>query len=66
MKQAEKVPKVGSKSYSYSNTKKLKVFWTKKYANRAHAFKDIASSYNVEILNCFDPELQHKNIESAI
>ena len=33
---------------------------------RAHAFKSFASFYNVEILNSFSPELQLKDIESAI
>ena len=33
---------------------------------REHAFKGFASSYNVEILNSFIPELQLKDIESAI
>ena len=33
---------------------------------RCHAYKGYASSYNVEILYSLDPELQIKNIESAI
>ena len=33
---------------------------------RAHAFKGYASSYNVEIVNSFNHELQLKDIESAI
>ena len=40
--------------------KKLKI--TKK----SHAFKGLASSYNVEILNSLGPELQLKDSESAI
>ena len=31
-----------------------------------HAFKGYASTYNVEILNSFNPELQIKDTESAI
>ena len=30
-----------------------------------HAFKDFASTYNVEILNSFEAELQLKDTESA-
>ena len=37
-----------------------------KIAKRADAFKGYASSYNVEILNSFNPELQLKDTESAI
>ena len=37
-----------------------------KITKRAHAFKGYASSYNVEILNSFNPKLQLKDIESAI
>ena len=33
---------------------------------QAHAFKGFASSYNVEILNSFDPELHIKDTEFAI
>ena len=33
---------------------------------RAHTFKGFASSYNVEILNSFNRELQLKDTESAI
>ena len=32
----------------------------------AHAFKGLSSSYNAEILDSFDPELQLKDTESAI
>ena len=40
----------------------------KKYKNkkREHAFKGLASTYNVEVLNFFSPELQLEDIESAI
>ena len=31
-----------------------------------HAFKDFGSSYNVEILNSFNPQLPLKDTESAI
>ena len=37
-----------------------------KIAKREHAFKGYASTYNVEILNYFNPELQLKDYESAI
>ena len=33
---------------------------------KGHAFKGFASTYNVEILNSFNPELQLKDTESAI
>ena len=38
----------------------------KKIAKRAHAYKDFASSYNIEPLNSFNPEKQFKDTESAI
>ena len=37
-----------------------------KITKRALAFKGYASSYNVAILNSFNPELQLKDTESAI
>ena len=37
-----------------------------KITKRAHVFKRYASSYNVEILNSFNPELQLKDTESGI
>ena len=37
-----------------------------KMTKRAHTFKGFASSYNVEILNSFNRELQLKDTESAI
>ena len=37
-----------------------------KTTKRSHAFKGCASTYNVEILNSFDSELQLKCTESAI
>ena len=38
----------------------------KKTAKREHAFEGYASTYNVEILNSFNPELNLKDTESAI
>ena len=35
-----------------------------KTTKRSHAFKGYASSYNVEILNYFNPKLQLKDTES--
>ena len=35
-------------------------------AKQKHAFKSFSSTYNVEILNSFNPELQIKDNESAI
>ena len=48
--------------------KKRKFFKWKnaRITKRKHAFKDFARSYNDEILNYFNPELQLKDIESAI
>ena len=37
-----------------------------KIKKTAHAFKVYASSYNVEILNSFNPELQLKDTENTI
>ena len=37
-----------------------------KITKREHAFKGYASTYNVEILNSFNPELQLKNFMSTI
>ena len=54
IRQAEKV---GSNSSLYSDTKITK---------REHAFKGDPSTYNVEVLNSFNPELQLKYTESAI
>ena len=66
IKQAEKV---GSNSFLYSDTKKNEIFLNEKnvkVTKPEHAFKGFASSYNVEILNSFYPELQLKDAESAI
>ena len=48
--------------------KKQKHFERKKYkkTKREHAFKSYASTYNVETLNYFNPEIQFKDIESVI
>ena len=48
---------------------KREIFLNKKnvkVTKREHAFKGFASTYNVEILNSFYPELQLKDTESAI
>ena len=37
-----------------------------KITRQAHAFKGFPSSYNIEILKLFKPELQIKDAESAI
>ena len=37
-----------------------------KIRKQAHAFKGFGSSYNVEILNSFNPELQLKDTESSV
>ena len=47
----------------------VKKSWTKIYAKiatRSHAYKDYASSYNLDIFNSFNPELQLKYTESAV
>ena len=37
-----------------------------KIRKQAHAFKGFGSSYNVEILNSFNPELQFKDTEFSV
>ena len=37
-----------------------------KIAKQEHAFRGYASTYNVEILNSFNPEVQLKDTASAI
>ena len=37
-----------------------------KITKQSHAFKNYASSYNAEIFNSFNPEIQHKDTESPI
>ena len=69
IRQAEKFFQVGSKSCLYSDTKKVKIFRRKKnvrITQPAHAFKGYVSSYNVKILNSFNPELQLKDTKSTI
>ena len=48
--------------------KKVKIFQRKnvKITKWAHAFKGYSSSYKVEFLNSFNPELQLNDTESAI
>ena len=48
------------KSDHFLNEKSIKI------KKGEHAFKEYASTYNVEILNSFNPELQLKDTESAI
>ena len=48
------------KSNNFLNEKDVKV------TKRANAFKGYASSYNVEILNYFNPELQLKDTNYVI
>ena len=53
----------------YSDTKKSENFLKDKnvkITKRAHAFKGYASSYNVEVLNSFNLELELKDTESTI
>ena len=50
-----------------SDTKKVKIFWEKKQNKKKQkTFKDFASTYNVEILNSLNLELQLKDTEFAI
>ena len=48
------------KSENFLNEKNVKI------TKRKDAFKGFASTYNVEILNSFNPELQLKDTEPAI
>ena len=48
------------KSEHFLNKKSVKI------SKREHAFTVFASTYNVEILNSFNPELQLKDTESSI
>ena len=66
MIQAEKV---GSNSPLYSDTKKSENLLNEKNVKikkQERAFKGYASTYDVEILNSFNAELQLKDTESAI
>ena len=51
---------IQNKSENYLNEKNVKI------TKREHAFKAYARTYNVEILNSFNPEIQLKDTESAI
>ena len=56
-----------SNSSLYSDTKKKWKFFERenvKITKRARAFKGCASSFSVEILNTFNPEIQLKDTES--
>ena len=66
LKTIKKAGKVGSNSSLYCDTKKTLTFYWKKITKRAHAFKDFASTYNVQILDSFNRELQLKDPKSAI
>ena len=46
----------------------VKIIWTKKrkITKQSQAYKGYASSYNVNILNFFNPELELRNTESEI
>ena len=58
--------KAGSNSSFYSDAKTWKFFEWKNIKITKHAFKDYASSYNVEILNTFNPELQLNPIQDGL
>ena len=63
VRQAEKV---GTNSLLYSDTKKSKIFLNKKSAKITKptpAFKGFGSSYNVEILDSCNPEMQFKDLQ---
>ena len=51
---------IQKKTEDFLNKKNVKI------TKRAHAFKGYACSYNVEVLNSFNPELQLTDTESAI
>ena len=73
-RQAEKVSQIGdaiksSDSLLFSETKKSENVLNEKNTNitkRSHAFKGYIDSYNVEILNSFNPDLQLNYTESAV
>ena len=54
-KTIKQAKKTGSNNPLYRDTKKWKFVKQRKWV---HAFKGYASSYNVGILNSFNPELQ--------
>ena len=51
---------IQNKSENYLNEKNVKI------TKREHAFKAYPSTYNVEILNSFNPEIQLKDTESTL
>ena len=51
---------IQKKTENFLNDKNMKI------TKQEHAFKVCASTYNVEILNSFNPELQLKDTESTI
>ena len=55
--------KLGSNTSLYRDTQKVKFF---KRKNWEHALKGYASTYDVEIVNSFNPEIQLNDTESAI
>ena len=68
-KTIRKAEKVDSNSSLYSDTEESENSLDKKnikITKREHSFKGYASTYNVEVLNSFNPELQLKDTESAI
>ena len=53
----------------YCETKKSEVFFNEiniKITKRENAFKGLASTYSVKILNCFSPDMHLKDTGSAI
>ena len=60
IRQAENVSQVSGAGKNCLDEKTAKI--TKQY----HTYKGYASTYSVEIFNSFNPELQHKDTESAI
>ena len=68
-KTIKKAEKVGSNSSLHSHTEKHENLLTDKNVKLTkweHAFRGYASTYNVDILNSFDPEVQLKDTKSAI
>ena len=63
IRQAEKV---GSNSSLYSEVKICRTKKNVKIIKQAHGFKGYVSTYNVEILNSFNPELKPKDTQTAI
>ena len=65
----EEVSQVGSNRSLYIDTKKIENVLNEKnikITKQAHVFKGYASSYNIEILNSFNPELHLKGTESKL